>query len=306
MAANTASPGFSGWHGDNARQLSRDAAWERATALLLAFPSLIVVGVFVVLPCLWLLYTSFFAVDGSFSLVNYERVASRTSYLNSYVTTFRLSFLTMVFCVAIGVPFAVIVSSATPRQATLFMVAILFPFWTSLLVRTYAWLVLLQRNGLVNSALTSIGVVDEPLPLAFNEFAAAVGMVHYMLPIFLLPTINAMREIDKDVIRAAVSLGASRHVTFFRVFLPLALPGIVAGAVLVFVMSIGFYVTPQLLGGGNVQVISMQIARSLATVSSWGAASALGIILLLATTLILVLGFALPRFLARKWRVRND
>lgn len=258
-------------------------------------PGIAIVVLCVALPCLWLLYLSAFNDAGQLSAINYERMVDQVSYRRIFVTTFMVSLQTVLCCVLLGVPLATFISSLGRRPAALFIGAILFPLWTSLLVRAYAWLVILQRNGLVNTWLTSAGIIDEPLPLAFNTFATVLGMTHIMLPIFLLPVVGAMRDIDRSFIRAAASMGASRAYTYRTVFLPLALPGIVAGATLVFVMSLGFYVTPAILGGGNVQVISMRIARSLSTYSNFGAAAAIGVVLLLSTLALLALSLLIRR-----------
>lgn len=258
-------------------------------------PGIAIVFLCVALPCLWLLYLSAFDDAGRMSAVNYERLVEQASYSRIFVTTFAVSAETVLACLILGVPLATFISALKPHAAALFVGAILFPLWTSLLVRAYAWLVILQRNGLINTWLISSGVIDEPLPLAFNMFATVLGMTHIMLPVFLLPVIGAMRGIDRSLIRAAASMGASRAYTYRKVFLPLALPGIVAGATLVFVMSLGFYVTPAILGGGTVQVISMRIARSLSTYSNFGAAAAIGVVLLASTFVLLGISLLIRR-----------
>lgn len=277
----------------NRSALARDARAERLASAGFVLPCLVVVTVCVILPCAWLFWLSLFGTSGRPSLENYARLTASASYTRIFITTFEISFATVVACVVIGVPFATFINQLSARRQTWFVAAILLPFWTSLLVRAYAWLVLLQRNGLVNSWLLSTGIISEPLPLAFNAFATVLGMVHIMLPIFLLPVLGAMRSLDPAILRAAASLGASRSYAFRRVFLPMAAPGIIAGSILVFVMSLGFYVTPAILGGGNVNVVSMRIAKSLSNYSNWGAASALGVVLLLFTGLMFWASYAL-------------
>jgi ABC-type spermidine/putrescine transport system permease subunit I len=182
------------------------------------------------------------------------------------------------------------------------MVLVLVPFWTSVLVRTYAWLVLLQRNGLINGWLQSLGLIDEPLQLAHNLTGSIIGMVHIMLPFLVLPLYASMKSIDLDLVRAAVGLGATPRRAFWTVFFPMSLPGLFAGVVLVFVLSLGFFVTPALLGGGRVQMLAQRIESTITLYSNWGAASALGVVLLLVTlALIWVLHrvFGLDRLFAR-------
>ncbi|MBN9010583.1 MAG: ABC transporter permease, partial [Rhizobiales bacterium] len=166
----------------------------------------------------------------------------------------------------------------------------------------YAWMVLLQRNGVINDALIALHIVDTPLRMANTMGAAVVGMVHIMLPFLILPLYASMKAIDPDLTRAAAGLGASPTRSFFQVFLPLSLPGVFAGMILVFVLCLGFYVTPQLLGGGNVVTISMKIQHNVAMYADWGAASALGVILLLAIALIPLVAKAMGA--AYAWRMR--
>ena len=148
-------------------------------------------------------------------------------------------------------------------------------------MRTYAWLVLLQRNGIINQSLISAGFIDQPLQLAHNLTGSIIGMVHIMLPFLILPLYASMRTIDTDLIRAAIGLGSTPREAFWRVFLPMSLPGLFAGVVLVFILSLGFYVTPALLGGGRVQMLAQRIESTITIYSNWGAASALGVVLLL-------------------------
>ena len=287
---------------DNAAHLAWDARLERLVSFAFTLPCLAVVALCVLLPCAWLFFLSAYGADGTASLENYRRIVEGASYARIFLTTFQVAFATVVACVVIGVPFATFINGLPPRRSVLFLAAVLLPFWTSLLVRAYAWLVLLQRTGIVNSVLMGLGVTDAPLELAFNHFATVLGMTHIMLPIFILPVLGAMRNIDRALIRAAASMGATRGYTFRKVFLPLAAPGIAAGAILVFVMSLGFYVTPAILGGGNVTVISMRIARSLSNYSNWGAASALGVLLLVFTALLFALSYGVQRVLLARQR----
>ena len=152
-------------------------------------------------------------------------------------------------------------ATSAPVPGSMIFVSVLFPFWTSLLVRTYAWLVLLQRRGLVNTWLQETGIVDEPLRLVHNFTGTAIGMTHILLPFMVLPLYAAMTAVDRDYVRASASLGASPLKSFWQVFFPLTLPGLLAGVVLVFVLCLGFYVTPAVLGGGRVLMWSMSIER---------------------------------------------
>ena len=163
------------------------------------------------------------------------------------------------------------------------MIFVILPFWTSLLVRTYAWLVLLQRQGLINTWMIDLGIIDEPMRLVHNFTGTVIGMVHILLPFLVLPLFAAMKSIDRDYLKAAANLGASPTRAFWQVFFPLSLPGLFAGVVLVFVLCLGFYVTPALLGGGKTIMWAMRIETSVNLYANWGAASALGVVLLIVT-----------------------
>ena len=172
-------------------------------------------------------------------------------------------------------------SQLPDRLAGILMIFVLLPFWTSILVRTYAWLVILQRNGIINDTLISIGWIDEPLQLAHNLTGSLIGMVHILLPFFILPLFASMRSIDTNFIRAAISLGSTPRGAFWRIFFKMSLPGFFAGTVLVFVLALGTYVTPALLGGGKIQMLAQRIDSTIMLYSNWGAASALGVVLLI-------------------------
>jgi putative spermidine/putrescine transport system permease protein/spermidine/putrescine transport system permease protein len=169
------------------------------------------------------------------------------------------------------------------------MLAVLLPLWTSILVRTYAWLVLLQRKGLINNWGIEAGWWDEPIALVHNLTGTLIGMVHVMLPFMVLPLYSAMRAIDRDLLKAAANLGATPVRSFWLVFLPLSMPGLATGALIVFIMSLGFYVTPAVLGGGKVIMVANRIATDIELFFNWGAASALGAVLLATTLLCIVL-----------------
>ena len=163
----------------------------------------------------------------------------------------------------------------------------LLPFWTSLLVRTYAWLVLLQKRGLVNDWAISMGLWDEPIKMVHNMTGTLIGMVHIMLPFLILPVYGAMKSIDLDLMKAASNLGANPRRAFWNVFFPLTMPGLMAGSLMVFILSLGFFVTPAVLGGGKVIMVSMKIVSNIELFVNWGAASALGVVLLVMTVGIL-------------------
>ncbi len=271
----------------NAAGLRRDALGERIALFGLGLPALALVVVTMVVPVGWLFWLSFLADDGSLSLVHYRRLIEQPSYGRIFLATFEISALATAICVVLGYPLAYVLSQLRPRLASLCMIGVLMPFWTSILVRTYAWLVLLQRQGLINSWGMKLGLWDEPLTLVHNLNGTLIGMVHIMLPFLILPVYGSMRAIDRDYLKAAANLGAGPTRAFWLVFFPLSLPGLVAGALIVFILCLGFYVTPAVLGGGKVIMVANRIANDIEIFFNWGAASALGVVLLVLTALVL-------------------
>lgn len=279
----------------NALALQRSARWERLGLASLITPALLLIVVTMLLPVCWLFYLSVLSDAGNFSLEHYQRMWEQPSYRRTFVNTFQVSVLTTGICILLGYPLAYFLSELPKRAANLCMVAVLLPLWTSLLVRTYAWLVLLQRRGLINSWGIELGLWDEPLTLVHNLAGTLVGMVHVMLPFLVLPLYSAMRAIDRNYLRAAANLGAGPLRSFWLVFFPLALPGLTTGALIVFILCLGFYVTPAVLGGGKVIMVSSRIANDIEIFFNWGAASALGVVLLLLTALLIFGAMRLTR-----------
>ena len=271
----------------NQKELRSLAARESYTFFGLTLPYLVMVAALIAIPVGWLFYLSFIGRDGTLSLENYERMWKSKAYIKIFITTFKISILTTIICAAIGYPLAYFMSQLSKKWANICMVAVLIPFWTSLLVRTYAWLVLLQKKGLVNNILIDAGIIAEPLKFVHNTTGTLIGMVHIMLPFLILPLYANMRAIDKDCMKAASSLGATPTRAFWTVFLPLSLPGLLAGLLIVFVLCLGFYVTPAILGGGKVIMAAMKISSNIEMYFNWGAASALGVVLLVVAGIIL-------------------
>ena len=273
------------WKAPNEAAYRRRERSETTVLAALAVPGLLLIGAIALSPIAWLFWLSFRS-GSDFTFEHYERLLHPT-YTLTLQTTFELSFLVTAICIALGYPLAYLISQVRPRLAAFLLLLVLFPVWTSLLVRCYAWLVLLQRRGVVNSWLQDMGVIEAPLRLMHNFTGTTIGMVHIMLPFMVLPLYATMRSIDRDYMRAAANLGASPVRAFWDVFVPLSFPGLFAGIIIVFVLCLGFYVTPALLGGGRVMMWSMQIERNVTYHSDWGAASALGVVLLAMTLAIL-------------------
>ena len=223
---------------------------------------------------------SFFNAAGQLTTENYARIWESDLYLETFIITFKISLTVTVLCALLGYPLAYTLTRLPSTAAAIGMICVLIPFWTAILVRTYAWLVLLQRKGVINSILLQSGLIEEPLQLAHNMTGSIIGMVHVMLPFLVLPVYATMKSIDQDLLRASQSMGASPTESFWRVFFPMSLPGLFAGVVMVFVLSLGFFTTPALLGGGRVQMLAQRIESSVTLYANWGAASALGVVLI--------------------------
>lgn len=220
--------------------------------------------------------------DGSIA-----RVPPTTSaFLDIFGRTFLISAVVTLLTLALGFPLAYWISKLSQRRANLVMICVLIPFWTSVLVRIAAWVVLLQRQGLVNSALMSLGITGEPLELLFNRIGVYIAMTHILLPFMVLPIYSTMQSVPPTYQRAAISLGSHPFAAFWRVYLPQTYPGIAAGALLVFIISVGYYITPALLGGAGDQMISYYVAYFTNQTINWGMASALGFLLLVGTLLL--------------------
>ena len=273
----------------NQKELRRLAASDSYTFFGLTLPYLLMVIALIAIPVGWLFYLSFIGNGGDFSLVNYQRMIEYKYYARVYLITFQVSILTTLLCVLIGFPLAYFLAQLPQKIAGVLMLTVLLPFWTSLLVRTYAWLVLLQKKGLLNDFAIQIGLWETPVKLVHNMTGTLIGMAHIMLPFLILPLYGAMRRIEPEMMHAASNLGAKPIQAFWKIFFPISLPGLVAGSLIVFVLCLGFYVTPAVLGGGRVVMIATQITAILENQFNWGAASALGVVLLVTTMIILYL-----------------
>jgi len=214
-------------------------------------------------------------------------------YLDVFARTFVISVFVTVFALLLGYPLAYWISTLSERRANLVMILVLIPFWTSILVRVAAWIVILQGEGLINKALMGTGLISHPLALLFNRVGVYISMTHILLPFMVLPLYSVMKSIPPTYQRAAVSLGSHPFAAFWRVYVPQTYPGVGAGVLLVFILSIGYYITPALLGGPSDQMVSYYVAYFTNVSINWGMACALGALLLAATT---VLYFVYGRF----------
>lgn len=223
-------------------------------------------------------------VDDQNEIVNVPE--DQAIYVDIFWRTLWIAGMVTLSCLLIGFPVAYLLANTSSKTSNLLMFCVLLPFWTSLLVRTSAWVILLQKNGVVNSSLLGIGVIDEPLTLLFARPGVYIALVHILLPFVILPLYSVMKSISPVYVRAAESLGAHPVTAFIKIYLPQTLPGIGAGGILAFILAIGYYITPALIGGPKDQMLSYFIANHADSTLNWGMASALGVVLL-GTTLIL-------------------
>lgn len=236
------------------------------------------------------------AADGGFVPMPVDQ----SVFLALFGRSFAIAITTTALCLLIGYPVAQAIAGMTRRWSQLALGLVLIPFWISILVRTTAWFIVLQRDGPANGFLQWIGVTEAPLQLMFTRFAVLLAMVHVLLPFLILPLVVVMRRIDPALLRAAASLGAPKWRRFVSVYLPLTLPGIGAGALIVFMLATGFYITPALLGGPGDQMVSASIADNVNLTLNWGMAAAISLWLLLGTGLVVsAAALAVP---PRRWR----
>jgi putative spermidine/putrescine transport system permease protein len=257
-------------------------SWLRPGPFALTLPALLLLTLLFMLPLLRLFSLSF--AGGGFGW--YEKALTGGLYTAILYRTFEIAGIVTFFSLMIGYPVAFLLATTTPIWRAIGFAFVMLPLWTSVLVRTYAWMVLLGRNGIINRILIDSGLLETPLPLLNSRFAVIIGMVHVMLPFMILPIYSALTRIDPDLPKAARGLGASAARILTTIYLPLTLRGIVAGVTLVFVVSLGFYVTPALLGGGKVMMFSMVIEQQVREFLAWNFAGALSVILLAVTLMM--------------------
>lgn len=260
--------------------------WVRAWPL---YPLLLVVLAFFVWPVAQILWLSVLDRAGNFSAENYLRVVNTPVYWRTLGITLQISLWTTLFSLLAGYPVAYLLATARPRTRDLLTLLVLMPFWTSFLVRTFAWMILLGRNGAINKLLLSLGIVDAPLSLIFSFTGVMIGMVHAMMPLAVMSMLSVMQRIDTNLVSAARTLGARGGSAFWQVWFRLSAPGVAAAALLVFISSLGFFITPALLGGRQQTMLSQVIISVIQEVLNWRFASALSVLLLATSALVFLL-----------------
>lgn len=224
-----------------------------------------------------------------------QQPADQALYVTVLLRTLLMAGVVTLLCVGLGYPLAYWLAKQPTNRANLLMILVLLPFWTSLIVRTASWIVLLQSGGLINHALLGLGIIEHPLVLVFNRVGVYISMTHILMPFFVLPLYAVMKGISPNYVRAAISLGAHPFIAFWRVYIPQTYAGVTAGALLVFMMAIGYYITPALLGGPGDQMLSYFVAFFTNTTMNWGMAAALGTQLLVIVTLLYVVYMRVTR-----------
>jgi ABC-type spermidine/putrescine transport system permease subunit I len=244
--------------------------------------------ILMVYPVGQILGVSLFDAEGSLSVEQYVRLFSTPVYLRILATTFEVSAWTTLICIILGYPVAYILANSGSRRRGLVALFVLLPFWTSFLVRTFAWIIMLGRNGLLSGILSAMGI-DKPPQLIYNYTGVMIGMSHALLPIAILTMSSVMEGIPKDLTRAAGTLGGRPGQAFLRIYLPLSMPGVAAAGLTVFISALGFFITPALLGGVRETMITQVIIDNVQTLLNWGFASAVAALLLSATFVIFII-----------------
>ncbi|WP_225032540.1 ABC transporter permease [Paraburkholderia sp. XV] len=251
----------------------------RSVRLLL--PALLLLVIFFLLPVLSLLLRS--VLEPSLGMQNYAQLVGSTTYLRVFGNTFLVATVVTLATLAIGFPTAWLLAIAPRKLSSLLFAIMLLSMWTNLLARTFAWMVLLQQTGPINRMLMALGIISEPLTLVNNLIGVTIGMTYIMLPFLVMPLHATLRSIDPSTLRAAAICGASRWQAFWRVLVPLAMPGVASGALMVFVMALGYFVTPALLGGASYMMLAELIAQLVQQLLNWGLAGAAAFVLLAVT-----------------------
>ncbi len=262
------------------------ALWIKAWPL---YPLLLLILCLFVYPVAQILILSAFDTSGSLSTASYARIANSPVYLQTLLITFKIAGWTTLFALLAGYPVAYLLANSSTRTRDTLTLLVLMPFWTSFLVRTFAWMILLGRNGAVNRLLIALGITDAPVSLIYNFTGVMIGMVHAMMPLGIMAMLSVMQSIDTNLVKAARTLGARGGQAFWRIYFRLSLPGLAAAGLLVFITALGFFITPALLGGRRETMISQIIITVVQELMNWRFAGALSVVLLAAAGIVFYL-----------------
>ncbi|MFO0996334.1 MAG: ABC transporter permease subunit [Alphaproteobacteria bacterium] len=261
-------------------------AWMAAWPLI---PVMLFLLVFFFYPVVQLLWLSVVDKQGELSSMHYLRLFKSEVYVIVLMITLKIAGYTTLFAIIASYPLAYLLATSSESTRNSLVLWVLMPFWTSFLVRTFAWIVLLGRNGLVNQAIVASGLSGEPVQLIYNFGGVMIGMVHALMPLSVMTMLSVMETIDANLPRAAATLGARGGQAFWRVYFPLSLPGVAAGGLLVFITSLGFFITPQILGGGRITMIAQIIIEQVDQLLNWGFAGAVALLLLVTALIVFYL-----------------
>jgi len=254
---------------------------------LLMLPAFVMLAIVFLIPLGWFFaQTLFVDTDPSGLWSQITDVLTSRAMLQAIITTNWISIVVTATVLLMGYPIAYYLANRSGLRFTLVVFCIVVPYFTSIIVRTYSWMVLLGRTGLINHALQNAGLIDAPLPLLYNETSIVIGMTYVLLPYMVLTLFAAMKSIDRTLLLAARGMGASGPMIFWRVYLPLSLHGVISGALIVFILSIGFFITPALMGGPSDVMVAMLIERSVEITLDWTSASVMSLFLLAVTLML--------------------
>ncbi|MDC0166517.1 ABC transporter permease, partial [Gammaproteobacteria bacterium] len=268
--------------------------WRRLLRIWPIYPAVLFLLLLFVYPTALLVGLSVSDVDGKISVDHYARLFEGELYTKVLLITLKVAAWTTAFAIIAGYPVAYLLANVKSSLRNTLIIWVLLPFWTSFLVRTFAWLVLLGRKGAINDLLIALGVIDYPIKIIYNFTGVMIGMVHALMPLCVLTMLAVMENIDTNLSKAAGTLGARRGQSFWRIYFPLSLPGVAAGGLLIFVTSLGFFITPALLGSARETMIVQLIMFQIDSMLNWGFAGAISMLLLVT---VLVIFFLYDRWL---------
>ncbi|TCT08955.1 ABC transporter permease [Paralcaligenes ureilyticus] len=253
----------------------------------LIYPVLFFLLVFFICPIIWFFIKAALDYDGSFAVKLYQTFTSSVFITVAWKTVW-ISLLVTVLALLGAYPIAYTLSRASSVSFTLIIISVIVPYFTSIIVRTYSWMIILGTHGIVNRFLISVGLIDKPITLMYNMLGVVIGMTYVLLPYFVLTLYSSMKSIDHWLIQAGRSMGASNFYVFRKIFLPLSMPGVISGFLIVYILAVGFFITPALMGGPKDVMMAMLIQRNIEITMDWPLASALSLVLLAITLIIYV------------------
>lgn len=258
---------------------------KKKLPLVLLVPGLVLLVVFLVMPLLNILMPTVFEEGLSFK--KYISFFQDEYYMKIFIRTLKIAIISAMVCIILGVPTAYFISRCDKKWRSLLMAISIFPLLTNSVVRSFAWINILGKNGVINPLLVNLGIIEKPMKLLYTEFSILIGTIYLFLPLMIVTVVGAMENIDNDMMEAAESLGANKVVAFIKVILPMSLPGIIVGGVLVFTGALTAYTTPQLLGGNGNLVLATLIYQRAMTIGDWTGASVIATIMIVTTIIVI-------------------